>query len=247
MNVANSFKLKYKDFDNYKRVLLDTEEYSKSNPEELKIIAYKYQQEGFYENALSVYKKIIKLRPKHAQSFRDLINVYTELKQYKKALNIYNYYFKKGFTLEENGIGEIMIHEAEALTSKISKKNLPNEKTYDIRIVFEWSSSEAEFTLEFINPQQQVYKIEHTLSDNSALILDEKLKGYASKEFIIDGNIEGEWLVNLTYYGNKKYAPTYLKTTVYTNWGRTNETKKTTVYTMVLKDQKTQLFKINTY
>ena len=247
LNVANSFKLKYKDFDNYIRVLLDTEEYSKSNPEELKIIAYKYQQEGFYENALSVYKKIIKLRPKHAQSFRDLINVYTELKQYKKALNIYNYYFKKGFTLEENGIGEIMIHEAEALTSKISKKNLPVEKTYDIRIVFEWSTSEAEFTVEFINPQQQVYKIEHTLSDNSALILDEKLKGYASKEFIIDGNIEGEWLVNLTYYGNKKYAPTYLKTTVYTNWGRTNETKKTAVYTMVLKDQKTQLFKINTY
>lgn len=247
LNVANSFKLKYKDFDNYIRVLLDTEEYSKSNPEELKIIAYKYQQEGFYENALSVYKKIIKLRPKHAQSFRDLINVYTELKQYKKALNIYNYYFKKGFTLEENGIGEIMIHEAEALTSKISKKNLPVEKTYDIRIVFEWSTSEAEFTVEFINPQQQVYKIEHTLSDNSALILDEKLKGYASKEFIIDGNIEGEWLVNLTYYGNKKYAPTYLKTTVYTNWGRTNETKKIAVYTMVLKDQKTQLFKINTY
>ena len=247
LNVANSFKLTYKDFNNYKRVLLDTEEYSKSNPEELKIIAYKYQQEGFYENALSIYKKIIKLRPKHAQSFRDLINVYTELKQYKKALNIYNYYFKKGFTLEENGIGEIMIHEAEALTSKISNKNLPNEKTYDIRIVFEWSSSEAEFTLEFINPQQQVYKIEHTLSDNSALILDEKLKGYGSKEFIIDGNIEGEWLVNLTYYGNKKYVPTYLKTTVYTNWGRTNETKKIAVYTMVLKDQKTQLFKINTY
>ena len=247
LNVSNSFKLKYKDFENYKRVLLDLEKYSKSNPEELKIIAYEYQQEGFYENALSVYKKIIKLRPKHAQSFRDLINVYTELKQYKKALNIYNYYFKKGFTLEENGIGEIMIHEAEALTSKISNKNLPNEKTYDIRIVFEWSSSEAEFTLEFINPQQQVYKIEHTLSDNSALILDEKLKGYGSKEFVIDGDIGGEWLVNLTYYGNKKYAPTYLKTTVYTNWGRTNETKKIAVYTMVLKDQKTQLFKINTY
>ena len=247
LNVSNSFKLKYKDFENYKRVLLDLEKYSKSNPEELKIIAYEYQQEGFYENALSVYKKIIKLRPKHAQSFRDLINVYTELKQYKKALNIYNYYFKKGYTLKENGIGKIMIHEAEALTSKISKINLPNEKTYDIRIVFEWSSSEAEFTLEFINPQQQVYKIEHTLSDNSALILDEKLKGYGSKEFVIDGDIGGEWLVNLTYYGNKKYAPTYLKTTVYTNWGRTNETKKIAVYTMVLKDQKTQLFKINTY
>ena len=247
LNVSNSFKLKYKDFENYKRVLLDSEKYSKPNPEELKIIAYKYQQEGFYENALLVYKKIIKLRPKHAQSFRDLINVYTELKQYKKALNIYNYYFKKGYTLKENGIGEIMIHEADALTSKISKTNLPDEKTYDIRIVFEWSTSEAEFTLEFINPQQQVYKIEHTLSDNSALILDEKLKGYGSKEFVIDGDIGGEWLVNLTYYGNKKYAPTYLKTTVYTNWGRTNETKKTAVYTMVLKDQKTQLFKINTY
>ena len=247
LNVANSFKFKYNDFENYKRVLLDSEEYSKLNPEELKIIAYQYQQEGFYENALSVYKKIIKLRPKHIQSYRDLINVYIELKQYKKALNTYNYFFNKGFTIEENGIGEIMAREAEALTSKISKTNLPDEKTLDTRIVFEWSSSEAEFTLEFINPQKQVYKIEHTLSDNSSLILDEKLKGYTSREFVIDGDIGGEWLVNLTYYGNKKYAPTYLKTTVFNNWGRSNEIKKTTVYKMTLKDQKTQLFKINTY
>ena len=247
LNVANSFKLKYNDFENYKRVLLDSEEYSKSNPEELKIIAYQYQQEGFYENALSVYKKIIKLRPKHIQSYRDLINVYIELKQYKKALNTYNYFFNKGFTIEENGIGEIMAREAEALTSKISKTNLPDEKTLDTRIVFEWSSSEAEFTLEFINPQKQVYKIEHTLSDNSSLILDEKLKGYTSREFVIDGDIGGEWLVNLTYYGNKKYAPTYLKTTVFNDWGRPNEIKKTTVFKMTLKDQKTQLFKINTY
>ena len=247
LNVANSFKFKYNDFKNFKRVLLDSEEYSKLNPEELKIIAYLYQQEGFYENALSVYKKIIKLRPKHIQSYRDLINVYIELKQYKKALNTYNYFFNKGFTIEENGIGEIMAREAEALTSKISKTNLPDEKTLDTRIVFEWSSSEAEFTLEFINPQKQVYKIEHTLSDNSSLILDEKLKGYTSREFVIDGDIGGEWLVNLTYYGNKKYAPTYLKTTVFNNWGRSNEIKKTTVYKMTLKDQKTQLFKINTY
>ena len=247
LNVANSFKFKYNDFKNFKRVLLDSEEYSKLNPEELKIIAYLYQQEGFYENALSVYKKIIKLRPKHIQSYRDLINVYTELKQYKKALNTYNYFFNKGFTIEENGIGEIMAREAEALTSKISKTNLPDEKTLDTRIVFEWSSSEAEFTLEFINPQKQVYKIEHTLSDNSSLILDEKLKGYTSREFVIDGDIGGEWLVNLTYYGNKKYAPTYLKTTVFNNWGRSNEIKKTTLFKMTLKDQKTQLFKINTY
>ena len=247
LNVANSFKFKYNDFKNFKRVLLDSEEYSKLNPEELKIIAYLYQQEGFYENALSVYKKIIKLRPKHIQSYRDLINVYTELKQYKKALNTYNYFFNKGFTIEENGIGEIMAREAEALTSKISKTNLPDEKTLDTRIVFEWSSSEAEFTLEFINPQKQVYKIEHTLSDNSSLILDEKLKGYTSREFVIDGDIGGEWLVNLTYYGNKKYAPTYLKTTVFNDWGRSNEIKKTTVFKMTLKDQKTQLFKINTY
>ena len=247
LNVANSFKFTFNDFENYKRVLLDSEEYSKSNPEELKIIAYQYQQEGFYENALSVYKKIIKLRPKHIQSYRDLINVYIELKQYKKALNTYNYFFNKGFTIEKNGIGDIMTREAEALTSKISKTNLPDEKTLDTRIVFEWSSSEAEFTLEFINPQKQVYKIEHTLSDNSSLILDEKLKGYTSREFVIDGDIGGEWLVNLTYYGNKKYAPTYLKTTVFNDWGRPNEIKKTTVFKMTLKDQKTQLFKINTY
>ena len=56
-----------------------------------------------------------------------------------------------------------------------------------------------------------------------------------------------EYFVQIGAYGNKKYAPTYLKTTVFNNWGRSNEIKKTTVYKMTLKDQKTQLFKINTY
>ena len=40
------------------------------------------------------------------------------------------------------------------------------------------------------------------------------------------------------------YRYTYLKTTTFNNWGRANETKKIKVFKLVLKDQKTQLFKL---
>jgi len=207
------------------------------NPEVLKILAYTYQKRGLNQKALKIYEKIIKLRPSYAQSFRDLANAYANLNQYQKAWKMYTNYFYRGNSLENEGIGQIIYSEMEALF-------VPNI-TKDVRMVFEWNTSEAEFDIEFVNPQKQVYSFKHTLLDNNSRIKHEKLQGYSSEIFFIENLSKGNWYVNLTYFGNKKYVPTYLKLAVYYNWGKPNQTREMHLFKLKDKNIKWQLLALN--
>ena len=255
MDMVSYFDEKYKN-KNYTRLILkDLEKFDTKNPETLRSVAYKYQELNLHLDALLVYKKLMKIRPNHAQSYRDLANAYVHLKQYKNAWKIYAYYLKKGFSLEENPIGEMMTSEMKALyllrketasiNDKLAFKNLDVDDTSDVRIVFEWNTSDAEFSFEFVNQNEQSYVIDHTLYESNDLIIDEKLKGYNSKQYIINPLSAGDWLVNLNYYGNKQNIPTYLKVTTYYDWGRIYQTENIEVFELSLENRKTQLLKIN--
>jgi hypothetical protein len=254
-NVINYFQKKYNNKDNILKILLDYETFSKDNPEDLKGIAYKYQALNEPKKATSLYKKIIDIRPEYLQSYRDLANTFLEQKDHRNAWLVYNYYLNKGFKIANNDIGEIIASEIisnynydkqdDSFKQKIKIKN-PNKNTKsDVRLVFEWNTSEAEFILEFVNPNKQVYSIENSIDRNNDLILDQKKKGYTSKEVYIETLGKGDWLVNATYLGNKKYKPTIFKVTSYYNWGRPNQSKKINVYELTLQNVKTQLLKLN--
>jgi hypothetical protein len=237
------------------KVLLDLERYANNNPEVLKALAYKYQELRLHQKAILIYKKLMVIRPTHAQSFRDLANAFTHANEYKNAWKIYLYYLKKGFLIEENGIGEIFNTEMKAIYVQRKEKDnikekldLRNNNTLienDIRMVFEWNTSEAEFIFEFVNPNKQSFKVNHSLSENSEQILDEKLVGYNSKEFFIEKIGKEDWLINLTYLGNKKYTPTFLKATTYYNWGKPNQREEIKVHELILKNVKAKLLSLN--
>mgnify|MGYP000082485036 FL=1 len=235
-------------------VLADFEKFS-NNPEDLKAIAYRYQELNENTKALSVYKKIIQLRPNHAQSFRDIANIYLELKDYRNASLTYKYYLKKGFMIEDNDIGAII--ESEIISNyyedkdnknnhhKITVNNQKKNINSDVRVVFEWNTSEAEFIIEFVNPGDYVYTIENSMNMNNDLIFDQKKKGYTSKEIFIKKLNYGNYLVNFTYLGNKQNKPTTLKTTTYYNWGRPNQSKEINVFNLTTENKKIQLLKLN--
>jgi hypothetical protein len=237
------------------KILSDFEKFSKNNPENLKAIAYKYQQLNENNKALAVYKKIINLRPEYRQSYRDLANIFLTLKKYRDVWLTYNYYLNKGFEIEENDIGEIIASEIissynldkepKGVLQKIKINNPKKNIESDVRLVFEWNTSEAEFIIEFVNPNLQVYKIENSINNNNELIIDQKKKGYTSKEIFIDTLKRGNYYVNFTYLGNKQHKPTVFKITTYYNWGRPNQTKKIEVFDFTLQNVKTKLLKLN--
>ena len=256
LSVAQKFISYYKDAHYSLRILKGLADRYAYQPENLKAIGYVMQSINAKKEAIEVYKKVLNLRPKYAQSYRDLANAYLENEQFKMAWRLQMHYLLQGNDLTDEGIGKLLYNEMEWLffnrknQTAIREKFVPNSKNADdfkndIRLVFEWSTSEAEFDLEFVNPQRQAYVFEHSLFANQELIFNEKKKGYSSKEFMIDAIGAGEWLVNITYAGNKKSEPTYFKLTTYYNWGKATQTQETRVYKFKEQRKKIQLLKLN--
>jgi uncharacterized protein YfaP (DUF2135 family) len=113
------------------------------------------------------------------------------------------------------------------------------------RVVVEWNDTEAEFELQFVNPENQYHNWKHTYVDNDKRLVDEKIKGYSMEEHIIDNNLPGLWQVNVRYMGNKSLTPTYLKITTYYNYGQRSQQKEVHTFKLTLKNNWQKLLSIN--
>lgn len=230
------------------------------NPVLLKALAYQNQEQGEFEMANALYKKVMELRPNYAQSYMDLANSYRELSDVQQAANIYNrytYLVSEGFmNADSTGFGPMMEREYNNLLALNKGKLVKGQKATELyvaeedfkgtRLVFEWNDSEAEFELQFVNPKKQYHMIKHSLADNEAMISSEKEYGYNTTEFLIDGSLPGSWTVNINYLGNKSLTPTYLKATVYYNYGTFSQRKETRVFKLSLKEVPHELFSLTT-
>ncbi|EZH73320.1 hypothetical protein ATO12_20170 [Aquimarina atlantica] len=238
------------------KVLSEAQDIFKKDPETLKAIAYAYQERGVSQKAVDVYTRLVELRPSYAQSYRDLANAYIENKQYKKAWNMYLQYLRKGNYILEEGIEKIVYSEMAYLyalkrgaagiieNAEIKGLGLQNSKS-DIRLVFEWNTSEAEFAIEFVDPQSRAFNFEHSQEKDGNRIKDEKLRGYSSNEFYLYDLTTGNWFINITYFGNKKNTPSYVKASVYRNWGKINQTKEIKLFKLKRQNYKMGLLKLN--
>ncbi len=256
MDMARYFKTE-KQLDTLSlKVLSEAEVLFKDDPEALKAIAYIYQERGLHQKAIGLYTMLIELRPSYSQSFRDLANAYAANKEYKKAWNTYLQYLQAGNYVLEDGIEKMVHSEMSFLylkkknasgireNAEIKNLNLENAES-DIRVVFEWNTTEAEFAIEFVDPESRSFAFEHSQEKNNDRIVDEKLRGYSSNEFYLYDLAKGNWFINITYQGNKKYEPTYLKATVYRNWGRINQNQEIKVFKLQRKEYKMGLLKFN--
>ncbi len=224
----------------------------------LKALAYHYEAQGRFARANDIFKEVFILRPNYAQSYMDMANGYRNVGKAKEAAAIYaryDYLLEEGFMQPDTvGFGPIierefnnllMLNRDKIVDVKKSKKLYVAEEDFEgTRLVFEWNDSEAEFELQFVNPMGQYYKWKHSLADNEEAIMAEKLHGYACTEYLIDGSLPGTWKVNVNYLGNKSLTPTYLKATVYHDYGTPSQRKEVKVFKLSLKNVNRQLFSL---
>lgn len=229
------------------------------NPVLLKALAYTYDLQGRYEKANEIYKEVFILRPHYAQSYLDLANSSQNLENNHRTavlLARYFYLINEGFLQKDSTMfTSIVNREFDNLverekTSFAGKNKIKNrsEKKSDFegtRLVFEWNDSEAEFDLQFVNPNNQYYTWKHSLKDNPDIIKQEKDFGYSCSEYLIDDFFNGIWKVNVNYLGNKSLTPTYLKATVYYDYGTPSQTKEVKVFKLNSKNVNQELFRIN--
>lgn len=218
------------------------------NPVVLKALAYKLEEAGDYETALEVYQKIFGLRPNYEQSYRDVAHAYHQLGESKTALRYYMdkdgfSRFNSNFKNPKEGIDFTMLTELNALVSTKadefglkSKMRRLGELPNGTRVLFEWNHGEAEFEIQLVNPKKQYFTWTHTNEKDKARIKDEKMRGYSSEQFFIDWNSKGDWQINLNYLGNKSTEPTYVKVTLWTNFGTSYENKMLKLFRLEQED-----------
>jgi tetratricopeptide (TPR) repeat protein len=224
-----------------------------NNPALLKAMAYVLEAQGQQEKAHSVYKQVYKLRPEYAQSFIDMANSYRDLDKPESAASLYarhSYLLDKGLlpkdSMELSAIMEREVDNLFALDNgslKIKKRKKTDDEN-NTRLVFEWNDSEAEFNLQFVNPGNQYFEWKHTQGEMPERIRSEKELGYSMADFLLDEELLGDWKINATYHGNKQLTPTYLKVTVYRNYGSRLQSKEVHVFKLATKGMNQHLFKL---
>lgn len=223
------------------------------NPVLLKALAYLYQGQGRAERARELYKDIFILRPQYGQSYLDMAMAYWDVGEFTKAASMfgrYQYLLKEGYLVGSDDFWLMQQHDSDNLFQVYGERmgtdvRLVTTDPYvegSTRLVFEWNDSGAEFELQFVNPGNRAYTWEHTQAANARRIEDEQMAGYTMEEYIIDPSTPGQWTVNISYLGNKSLTPTYLKMTVYYNFGRKNQTKEVHTYKLFLQGSNQRLF-----
>ncbi len=257
LDAYDYFSGKWNDIDHAEAIVKERWYLFADNPVALKSLAYVYQARGEDVKANEVLKEVFVLRPHYAQSYMDLANSYRDLGNTKKAATIYAryaYLVDEGFLKKNDSDFSNLINRefnnlialkgSSMISDRAILKNVEEEEFLGTRLVFEWSDSEAEFDLQFVNPEKHYYTWKHNILDNTERIKDEKVTGYSSEEYLIDNSLKGNWQVNVTYLGNKRVTPAYLKATIYYNYGTNSQRKETKVFKLSLRNVNQQLFTV---
>ena len=233
---------------------------AKDNPKALKTIAYHLEKIGDFQNAKTIYQRLLLIRPLDEQSYRDLVLIYKENQDYELAASLYNLMLNNKLkNVNMLGLQETVVNEAAHLYwtkfDKLSQTDFPLKtlKTYipkndwrkfgfDYRIIFDWNDPAVEFNVQFVDPKNKYYNWSHTILDDRDLLEDELNYGYNTEEFIIEKSDRGKWIINIENYSIQDDSnPTYIKYTVYKNYGRPNEIKKVEVINLNKLSQKVNL------
>ena len=261
-------------FDHFKNIdkefainiLKSIAEKAKDNPKALKTIAYKLEEIGEFKNAKIIYQRLLSIRPLDEQSYRDLALIYKENEDYDLAASLFDIMLNNKLkNVNMLGLQETVVNEAAHLyfthLDKLTLTDFPLKtlKTYvpkndwrnfgfDYRIIFDWNDPAVEFNVQFVGPKNKYYDWSHTVLDDKDLLEDELNYGYNTEEFIIEKSDKGKWLINIENYTIQDESnPTYIKYTVFKNYGRPNEIKKVEVIDLNKLKKKITLDVLNYY
>ena len=229
------------------RILSNIYENFFSDVEVLRALAYKQIENRKFDKALFTYERVLKLSPNQAQSYRDVANAELLAGHYQESLKMYDRVDKmrnigranfSGLqkTMDNDFKNLINKHKNDLSTAGVNPKYLKSVK-HKTRIIFEWNNPDTEFDLQIVNPQKRFFTWEHTKSKAAQRIAEEKQQGYGLEEFYLTSSDVGEWLFNVKYFGSgeNEDIPSYLKVTIYKDFGLPNESSKTEVIRLTKK------------
>lgn len=237
------------DKENALRVLSNLVELDNENHQLLRSIAYMLESWGMYDEAIDVYKKVLAIKEEEPQSYRDLALAYEQKGDHQQAVNtLYKVLTRNWFEYEDRyrGLKSMLLNEMNAIINRyrndIDFSMIPQELIrplpVDLRIVIDWNKDETDIDLHVMEPGGEECYYSHKTTNSGGRISEDFTQGYGPEEYEIRKAQKGKYSIQVNYYGDryqKKQVPSFIKLTIYKNFGREDQTM--TVQTLIMDGQ----------
>jgi tetratricopeptide (TPR) repeat protein len=261
VDVSNYFKDEYKDEIYSSRIVSNIAEIDFDNYELLKVFAYQLQVNGQDELALIILTRILELRPEDSQSYRDLALAYENLGKYQEAFDLFNQIltgeiyknkhrrvFKGIENIAKNEIGHLIKKYKNELNLNEISKELINGDGYDVRVLVDWNHNDTDIDLHIIDPNLEECFYSHNKTVIGGSISKDMTQGFGPEEFTLKNAIKGDYYVKIKYFGDryqKVENPTFMKVTMFKNYGFKNESKEIKIIRLTKRDDKEVIAKLS--
>ncbi len=222
-------------------ILSNLAELENSSYELYKMLGYKLKEAGDYADELSVFKKVLELRPSDPQSYRDCALAYADLGRYQEALDMLYEGMTKRYSPElrnkYNGIEEVFLTEINHIVSMHRKqvntqrigKELIVDMPMDVRVVMNWNKNNSDIDLWVTDPAGEKCYYGNRKTKSGGRMSDDFTDGFGPEQFLLKTGEKGKYRIQVNYYSDRQFTiagPTTAMAEIYLHYGTAKEERK---------------------
>lgn len=226
------------------QILSNLAELELENRSLLRVLGYKLRYMGELEQAKYIFEIVKNLFPEEPQSYRDLALVLDELGEAQAAFDMYKEVLDRPMPERFTGIEQIVLVEMNRLLSRSKAQGLDLDTRRidpafirpveaDLRVVINWDTDASDMDLWVTDATGEKCYYSNKLTKSGGHLSRDVTQGYGPEEYLVRKAIPGPYRIQTDYYGThsqKMLAPVTLYAEVYTDYGRPEETRKTSVF-----------------
>ena len=228
------------------RILTNLLEMDNENHQLLRAVGYMFENWGMFNEAVSIYQKVLEIKEEEPQSYRDLGLAYEKAGDPQAAVELLYASLTKNWYQYENryrGLRSILLTEMNSIINRhrdeldLSGINTSIIKPLpvDLRIVVDWNKDETDIDLHIVEPGGEECYYSHRQSKAGGRMAEDFTQGYGPEEYQIKNAQKGKYSIQVNYYGDryqKKQVPSFIKLTIYKNYGKPDQTATTETFIM---------------
>ena len=197
------------------RVLSNLAEMDLQNRQVLRLLAYRLQQAGEIDLALSIFERVLELAPGEPQSHRDLGLALAQAEQAQRAVDRLYEVVTGAWDSRFADVDLIALAELNAVVAAAERagkkvdvsgieprllKNLP----LDVRVVLAWDADATDVDLHVVDPNGDEVYYGRNLSYQGGAITRDATGGYGPEEFALRHAKPGKYRVEANFFGHRQ-------------------------------------------
>ncbi|MFT5526212.1 MAG: Ca-activated chloride channel family protein, partial [Pirellulaceae bacterium] len=218
------------------RVLTNVVELELEDPRLTRIVAHKLQQEGNLNLAVTLFEKVLKLRPEEPQSYRDLALALSDRGQttessdkgarafsdYQRAVSLLNEVIVGTWDDRFPGIETIALMELNQLIARAGRLDFADGKglqanvdprllkllDVDIRILISWDTDLTDIDAWIIEPSGEKCFYSHNRTTIGGMMTQDFTQGYGPEVYNLRKAMPGKYQIKAHFYGSSQQTLT---------------------------------------